>query len=299
VSPPPRWPPAPPARSVERPHNLLHTVSEGINRVLAVPMTPVNKLNEAFAVATAPVAQVLPAFPAAFLGSCTVGMPHAHPLHPPSGPCPLPIPIPIPMPVMGIIALGTCVQVLINSLPAARCGDLGYNPTCFGIPPIFEVFTGSSNVFVGGARAARVLDITNHCTPVSAGSPARAMAAAMKAVNAASKAAQVAAITGDAVEAAGARAAGDGAMASALGMSAAMMAAQMAADAVATALSAAMGKDLAAPLGTFGAILSGSPNVLIGGFPMPTWANVAKGLLKLVRKLRGRCSSTHQWSRVG
>jgi hypothetical protein len=77
-------------------------------------------------------------------------------------------------------------------------------------------------------------------------------------------------------------------MASAMGMSAAMAAAQMAADAVAMAMGAAMGKDACIPPGTLGAITVGSPNVLIGGFPMPSWMAIAKGLLKLVKGLRNR-----------
>lgn len=258
--------------------------------MVGLPSQGINLLNEGFAVATNSIAQALPSFPAATLGSLAIGIPHAHVLHPPSGPPPIP---PTPMPVIGMVALGTSVQVLINGMPAARCGDLGYNPTCCGIPPIFEIFTGSSKVFIGGARAARMLDVTYHCKPVPpAGSAARGAAAAMQAAGRAmmiaGKTAQVLNIAGDAVEAVEASTAGDAAMASALGMSAGMMAAQMAADAVAMALGAAMGKDVCVPPGTLGAITMGHPNVLIGGFPMPTWMNVAKGLMKLIPGLKGR-----------
>lgn len=297
----PRLPPAPRPQPPARPRNALHTVSEGISRVVGLPSQGINLLNEGFAVATNSIAQALPSFPAATLGSLAIGIPHAHVLHPPSGPPPIP---PTPMPVIGMVALGTSVQVLINGLPAARCGDLGYNPTCCGLPPIFEIFTGSSKVFIGGARAARMLDVTYHCKPVPpAGSAARGAAAAMQAAGRAmmiaGKAAQVLNIAGDAVEAVEASAAGDAAMASALGMSAGMMAAQMAADAVAMALGAAMGKDVCVPPGTLGAITMGHPNVLIGGFPMPTWMNVAKGLMKLVRGLKGRSRSTSGRAGVG
>jgi uncharacterized Zn-binding protein involved in type VI secretion len=187
---------------------------------------------------------------------------------------------------------GTCVSVLINGKPAARCGDLGIGPTCCGLPPIYEVFTGSSKVFIGGARAARMLDVTYHCKPVPpAGAAARGAAAAlqtaMKAAMIAGMAAQAASIAGDALEAG--NPANSPAMQAAMGLSASVAAAQMANDLVAMAMGALMGKDPCVPPGTPGAILlNTSPNVHIGGFPMPTWMNVAKGLLKLIKGLRGR-----------
>jgi uncharacterized Zn-binding protein involved in type VI secretion len=234
--------------------------------------------------------------------SIALGAPHAHVAHPPSGPPPVP---PTPLPPMGPIMFGNCVQVLINGKPAARCGDLGLNPTCCGLPPIFEIFTGSSKVFIGGARAARQLDITYHCKPVPpAGAAARGTAAAMKTAmkaamiagkvaqvamigaQVAGMAAQAAQIAGDTIEAIEAD---EAAMSAALGLNASMMAAQMAADAVAMAMGAAMGKDPCVPPGTPGAIITNaSPNVLIGGFPMPSWMAIAKGLLKLVKGLRSR-----------
>lgn len=286
-----RLPPAPRPMPPQRPTNALHTLSAGIGTIVGAPGKAVNLLNEGFATATNAIAQALPSFPAATLGSLTMGVPHAHVAHPPSGPPPVP---PTPLPPIGPIMLGTCVQVLINGMPAARCGDLGLNPTCCGLPPMFEIFTGSSKVFIGGARAARMLDITFHCKPVPpAGAAARgtvsaartAMQMAMKAVAVAGKVAQVAAIAGDAIEAVEAD---DSAVSAALGMNATMMAAQMAADAVAQAAGAAMGKDPCVPPGTMGAITLGSPNVLIGGFPMPSWMAIAKGLLKMVKGLRKR-----------
>ena len=186
---------------------------------------------------------------------------------------------------------GTSVQVQINGKPAARCGDLGINPTCCGLPPIFEVFTGSSNVFIGGKRAARALDITYHCKPTGGDDAAKRGAAlaleiAMKTAMVAGLVAQAAAIVGTK------EAAGDPmnspAMSAALGMSSSMMAAQMASDLVAIAMAMLMGKDACVPPGTLGAItLNTSPNVLIGGFPMPSWMTVAQGLLKLIGGLRG------------
>jgi uncharacterized Zn-binding protein involved in type VI secretion len=169
---------------------------------------------------------------------------------------------------------------------------MGLNPTCCGLPPMFEVFTGSSKVFIGGARAARQLDVTYHCKPVPpAGAAARGVAAAMKvamkAAMVAGMAAQVASIAGDAYEAAETD---DSAMKAALGMSAGVMAAQMANDAAAMAAGLAMGKDICVPPGTMGAVTLGSPTVQIGGFPMPSWMSIARGLLKVVKGLRNRKS---------
>jgi uncharacterized Zn-binding protein involved in type VI secretion len=296
-----QYPQQPPPSPPSRPTNALNQFAGAVNSVIGVPNQAVNLLNEGFATATNSIAQALPSFPAATLLSLTMGIPHAHIAHPPSGPPPIP---PTPLPPIGPIMLGTCVSVLINSKPAARCGDLGYNPTCCGLPPIFEVFTGSSKVFIGGARAARALDITYHCKPVPpAGAASRGTAAAMKtamkaamiagaiaekammAVQIAGMAAQIASIAGDTIESVETD---DAAMSAALGMSAAMAAAQMAADAVAMAMGAAMGKDPCVPPGTLGAIVVGSPNVLIGGFPMPSWMNIAKGLLKMVKGLKMR-----------
>ena len=120
-------------------------------------------MDEKLASATNKISAMLPSFPAATLGSTALGAPHAHVAHPPSGPPPIP---PTPLPPLGPVLLGTCLQVLINGKPAARCGDIGLNPTCCGIPPMYEIFTGSSKVFIGGARAARAtFDITMHCKP--------------------------------------------------------------------------------------------------------------------------------------
>jgi len=291
-------PPVPKAMPPVRPTNALHDVSQGINTVVGAPMQAVSLLNEGFAGATNVVAQAFPALPAAHLGSLALGMPHAHVAHPPSGPPPVP---PTPIPPFGPVMFGTCVSVLINGMPAARCSDLGLGPTCCGLPPIYEVFTGSSNVFIGGARAARSLDITYHCKPIPpAGSAARGAATAMKAaakgLMIAGLVAQGSSAAGDALEAVEAD---DAAMSAALGMSAAVQAAQMANDVLALAMGALMGKDPCLPPGTLGAITLGSPNVLIGGFPMPTWMNVAKGLAKGVKGLRARAGAASARKRAG
>ena len=287
------FPAAPPAQPPARPQNALHQVAGAIGTVVGAPGRVTNLLNEGFAQATNAIAQALPSFPAATLTSIAIGAPHAHVAHPPSGPLPVP---PTPLPPIGPIMFGTCVSVLINGKPAARCGDLGIGPTCCGLPPIYEVFTGSSKVFIGGARAARMLDITYHCKPVPpAGAAARGAAAAlqtaMKSAMIAGMAAQVASIAGDSIEAG--NPANSPAMQAAMGMSASVAAAQMANDLVALAIGALMGKDPCVPPGTPGAILLNvSPDVLIGGFPMPSWMAIAKGLLKLVKGLRGRSNGS-------
>ena len=175
------------------------------------------------------------------------------------------------------------------------------------MPPL-EIFTGSSKVFIGGSRAARMGDITKHCTP-SAGSVSKVgnvatatvgrMSTLTKVMTAAGFAAgALGAATGamDSVhsssEAAAAEAAGNANAATAMAAAAAgqalgatMAAAQLAADAAAMALSMMVGKDPGL-VPDYGAIVLGHPNVLIGGFPMPSWSEVAGGLMKLVNGLR-------------
>jgi uncharacterized Zn-binding protein involved in type VI secretion len=272
----------------QRPANVMQEVSRGLGMVASVPGKGIELLNTGFAVATDAIAQALPCFPAATLSSVAMGAPHAHIKHPPSGPPPVP---PTPLPAIGPVLLGACLNVLIEGKPAARCGDIGLSPTCCGLPPMYEVFTGSSKVFIGGARAARQLDVTYHCrmNPQAAGCRAAATAArkameiAMKAMMAAGVAAQAAGIAGDAMEAASAS---DPEQAAAAAMSAALATAQMAADAAAMAAAALMGTDQPAvpPTGTPGAIMiNTAPTVQIGGFPMPGWLNVLKGLAKLTK----------------
>lgn len=106
--------------------------------------------------------------PAMRMNDLVIGAPHPH----------LPIPIPLPpflfprmtwLPQPGVILeipyVSGAVSVMINGLPAARCGDMGVHaPLCLGFMPAFEVFFGSANVWMEGSRAARVLDPTRHCT---------------------------------------------------------------------------------------------------------------------------------------
>lgn len=262
-------------------------------------------MDEKLASATSKISAMLPSYPAATQDSVALGAPHAHVAHPPSGPPPIP---PTPLPPLGPVILGTCKQVLINNKPAARCGDIGLNPTCCGIPPMYEIFTGSSKVFIGGARAARAkFDITMHCKPSAGGGGGRAAAMAAKLAAKSAMIAKVAKAAAAAGRVAGTVSSAAGTVASAAGTAAqisstgadiveavaegntAMMAAQMAADAAAMAASAAMGRDpVVPPTGTPGMILMGSPNVLIGGVPLPASMAISQGLLKKLGFRRGR-----------
>ena len=63
-----------------------------------------------------------------------------------------------------------------------------------------------------------------------------------------------------------------------------MVGADIAMEALKSAMGKMVGKDPGAPM-CVGAVLVGSPRVHIGGFPMPSWSDVAKGLMKLVKGL--------------
>jgi len=134
--------------------------------VLAAPLVAINsvteKLNYGVAKLTGGISRALPSFPAARLWVDMVfGWPHYH-MHPPNLTPPAP---PIFLPSIGPAILSGALNVLINGFPAARCGDVGFGAWCGGYYPLFEVFTGSSNVFIGGARASRMLiDFTRHCS---------------------------------------------------------------------------------------------------------------------------------------
>lgn len=242
-------------------------------------------LNVGFANLTAPLAAISPSLPAATITSLYLGVPHAH-SHPPSLIPPAP---PVPLPSIGSVMLGTCVKVLIAGMPAARCGDIGLAPTCCGFFPFFQIKTGSSNTFIGGNRAARMLDICQVCTQaderksIDAGKIMGAIGAAARGAQAAIKyggmAVQVLGIAADAAEAVEADAQDQAAMASAKALAASMAAAQMAADLAAQALTKMMGKDPGIPPASVGAVTLGKPTVLIGGFPMVNIPNPVDLLL--------------------
>ena len=280
---PPNTPPANPARAVQ---NM-------VAGVMQTAMAPIDALNLAIGRATLAFVLALPKLPAARLfGDMVFGFPHAH-SHPPNLIPPAP---PIPLPSVGPVLCAGAMSVLINGLPAARCGDLGFGVWCGGFFPLFEIQTGSSHVFIGGARASRqLIDITKHCSPGKpglgkVGAAMMVFSAAMSAVGVAAhlidmQNAQEAELNANS-EAAAASAAAQG---TAAAVGAATAAAQMAADIAAAALSAGMGKDPWIPPGVpLGMITSGSPNVVIGGFPMPGWMAILKGLGKLLKAMRRR-----------
>lgn len=240
----------------------LGVVEHDLGAVLGVVSAPFQLLDTGFAMLTAPLAAMMPAFPAATLLMPHLGTPHAH-----SHPLSLtpPNPVPVPLPSIGQVMLAGCVSVLIGGIPAARASDIGLAPLCFGFSPAFEIFTGSSNTWIGGSRAARVTDVTRHCNPASA-------------MNAVGKGMGAVGVVAGAVSAGASAAAGDT-------LRATMQAAQAVADAAALAMSAALlGKDPGIPP-SMGAIMMGNPTVLIGGFPMPDLLSLLGGLLKGLKKL--------------
>ena len=239
---------------------VLGVVEQGIGAVMGLQNAPLELLNTGFAMLTAPIAAMMPAFPAAYLTVLHVGMPHTH-VHPPSLIPPAP---PVPLPSIGNLMLPGCVSVLIGGMPAGRAGDLGLAMTCGSFAPAFDVFLGSSNTFIGGNRAARMTDMTRHCNPAS------------KTLLVSRGAAKMAAAVG-AVGAAASLAAGQA-------MQAAMAAAQIAADAAAAALSALLGTDPGVPP-AMGALMLGNPTVLIGGFPCPNFPNPLDGIMAGLKKL--------------
>ncbi len=256
-------PPAPPAPLI--PLAGKGTVAAMFANTVNTMADPfANLLNTGLAALTAPLAAMLPAFPAATLTALSIGIPHPH-SHPPSLIPPAP---PIPLPSIGTVMLAGCISVLIGGIPAARCGDVGIVVTCGSLMPPMQIFLGSSNVFIGGKRAARMTDITIHCMPAAKGAPAT--------LGAVMKASAVGMVAG-ALGAAAAASSGNA-------LQAAMMVAQQAADIAAEALKAMLGKDPGLTP-DMGMVMIGNPTVLIGGFPLPDASVVLEGLKKLARGL--------------
>jgi len=230
----------------QSPLQKVQTVVQGVIGILNMDVL-VDAFNAGVALVTAPLNAIYPALPAATLTALHIGSPHTHP-HPPSTVPPAP---PIPLPSIGNVMVGGCVSVLIGGLPAARAGDLGLAMTCVSFSPPFEIYTGSSKVFIGGARAARMGDITKHCGATSPGDFSMMGAG-------------VSAIMGLLSFATAPNA-----------LAAGMAAAQAAVDIAKSAVAALMGKDPGVPP-CIGAILMGTPNVLIGGIPLPPLENYAR-----------------------
>ncbi|HLV66080.1 MAG TPA: PAAR domain-containing protein [Polyangiaceae bacterium] len=236
-------------------------VASAVNGVLSVVNAPIELMNAGLALATNFVSDLVPPFPAATQTALHVGAFHGH-THPPSLVPPAP---PVPLPSVGMVSMPCCVSVLINGLPAARAGDIGFALTCGGFAPVFEIITGSSKVFIGGARAARQGDLTKHCLPKTSVTKLQlALTLGPAALNAGAAAEQ--------------------------GNEEALVAVakQAVADGAALAVKALIGKDPAVGPG-FGGLVSGSGNVVIGGIPLPPseWIKerVKTGLPKLAKGL--------------
>lgn len=250
-----------------------------------------NALDMGFAALTAPLAALFPSIPSAPMGSIYIGIPHAHP-HPPS--LIPPNPVPVPLPSFGPVLLGNSVQVLIMGMPAGRAGDKGIAPTCCGFTPFFDIKLGSSNVFIGGKRAARIGDMCEACTPGGGAGGAlsavgKVMAVAGKVAQVAGTAASVLGIAADIGEAV-ILADDNAALAAGKALNAAMVAAQMASDAAAAAavvVDAAVAPGGPSPKGAIAVPLG--LTVLIGGFPMMNTLEFAKAILNKLKALaRGK-----------
>jgi hypothetical protein len=142
----------------EPPPNPARAVQNFVGEVMAVATAPVDLANLGVAKLTQGIANFLPSFPAVRLfRDLVLGWPHSH-LHPPT--------FGFPLPSIGPVICAGATNVLINGLPSVRTGDVGFGVWCGGYYPLFEVFTGSSNVFIAGARPARqFIDFTKHCLP--------------------------------------------------------------------------------------------------------------------------------------
>ena len=211
-----------------------------------------------------------------------IGLPHAHPAHPPY----------VPLVPLGPVVLGFSNGVLIGGMPAVLNGALGVSPTCCGVSPYYEVFTGSANVVIEGERAVRMLDLTFHCqaAPLSGRHPRlrRTLHGAQQALHGEHKVEDVADFAEQNAAAAGAlHSAQDGPAEREAAVEAVTMArtselAERAQDQLIEAMSRLMGLDPAAPAGTPGVLIEGAANVLIGGMPMPSGSALVRGLLRLL-----------------
>jgi uncharacterized Zn-binding protein involved in type VI secretion len=251
----PASPPSPAQQAAHQTAQTVRSIATAVASVVGALGLVQQALDIGFAELTAPLAKLFPALPAATQTMPYLGVPHTHPRPPP-----------IPLPGIGMILFGCHLRTLINGMPAARAGDLGLAPTCGGFLPFFEIQTGSSNVFIGGVRAARIGDFCLACssTLTTALGPAEAIFELVASV--AGVAVGALDVAADLEEEAEAEADDDAAMVAAKGLSATMTAVQMANDLVRMAIGQLMGKDPGSP--NIGFVMMGQPNVLIGGFPM-------------------------------
>jgi len=252
-------------------------VAQGLGGALGVINAPMMFIDAAASQGVSMVLDALglsglfPPMPVATIGlSMHLGTPHAH-VHPPSLIPPAP---PIPLPSLGIAFLAGSASVLVGGVPALRAGDIGIGFTCGSMAPPFEIMTGASGVYFGGARVARFgMDITFHCNPAS---PMGAFAIGMG----------VAGLVAGAAGAVAQASAGNTAAAAAQGVQAGL-------DAAALAISMLRGKDPAGPPGM--GLLLGPPmgNVMAGGPPIPNIGALAQGKLysalgRALRSMSGR-----------
>src|SRR5262245_6791653 len=279
------------------PPNPARAVQSFVGEVMSVAFKPLDLLNLGAAKLTNALANAVSRCPAVRLfRDMVLAWPHSHP-HPPT--------FGFPLPSIGPVICAGAVNVLINGLPAVRSGDVGFGVWCGGYYPLFEVFTGSSNVFIGGARATRqFIDFTKHCLPGIPGFKGvkgakkgfkglSKLDKAMMALPVAMGALGMAAALGDSMGyqemADSAESESDAkeaaAKSAAAGIEATMAGLQVAADMAAMALSIGMGKDPGfTPLNCWGKFITGSLNVRIGGLPIPGWDVMLRGLGKLLKR---------------
>ena len=261
-------------------------LSGSLNRVGAGVLDSINLPGNILDAVLAVELQTLGAaceWPAASDGSVHVGLSHVHL----RGGVPTPA-----LPSIGPVSLGTCVSVLIHGLPAARVGDLGTALSCGTFTPPFEISTGSSKVFIAGARAARVLDFTRHCGTVAL--PTKAPTVATLAVELIAstaldaigvRAEELAANTSRSRSehaAEDAAAAQNSALAATLraqshghALAAAMHSSQASASTAAMFARLLVGKDPGLPQ-CVGTLTTGHADVLIGGLPLPASLELIK-----------------------
>jgi len=252
-----------------------------VNRIVAGSLEavsyPEQVLDTALAFSTVSLGAAVE-WPAATQNCLHMGSPHKH-LHSLLSP---------PLTSVGPIRLGNCVSVLIHGQPAARVGDIGLAASCGTLTPFYEIKTGSSKVFIGGARAARNFDLTLHChlTVVTSWKelavdllvPAAADAGTvLSEYLAADESSQRAKHTGMDADAEDDRARAESLAADSKGhaLAAGLHSAQAMANLKAGAARLLMGKDPGIPT-CLGQIITGHADVLIGGFPVPPSMDMVK-----------------------